>query len=586
MDFRAYNEKAKSYFASIVHENDAIFDIGYNGRVELALTKLLGYPVNSYYIHKNSDNVNEKMKIAGFSSVSFYNFKPTITGVIREHIMMKQCGSTVGYDFETNQPNLGEYNADYSAKLMTSIVQKSAVKFTEDLLSNFGSEVIGWDFEYSDAVLPFEYFLHDSKKIDRGIFATLFFEDFLGEGKKFRAVDFWNEEINKYQLQKEKKLVAKELIVEGQKIGTNDVPIISIEDIKLNRKSQEKSGSVNMFLDKIESTDSQETMLLKCARNTSNLLDWNAIMQIANPVITKNWYMLNPGGLSEECKVILSTQLTWVEENNDLTYLDKVLDNIGDRVLLPINIGFSSRGDKKFTLSDESVNTLCRIAERCKSVGVKGEYSAEILNRYGIKNTRIVGTPSLFMNVNRLQKISVSDQAIDHVSASFRPIYGKFSEKEMMLLKYFNDKGFNLTDTTSLPLRKSNLTNEALFDEMKRYTDNRKIYFDIETWEKSFSAIDFSFGMNFSNNIMALYSGVPALFINYESTGKELCKLFNLPNIDIEKFDENKKIDEYYKLCDYKDFVNSLNSVYDDFKDFLQENDIQINCSLNKIIEK
>ena len=47
---------------------------------------------------------------------------------------------------------------------------------------------------------PFEYYLHDSKVFDRQIFATLPFEDSLGEGDCISALDFWNKEINNHCL--------------------------------------------------------------------------------------------------------------------------------------------------------------------------------------------------------------------------------------------------------------------------------------------------------------------------------------------------------------------------------------------------
>ena len=49
--------------------------------------------------------------------------------------------------------------------------------------------------------MPLEYYLHNSKELDRKIFATMKFEDDMGEGRIINAFEFWNNEIIQRNLQ-------------------------------------------------------------------------------------------------------------------------------------------------------------------------------------------------------------------------------------------------------------------------------------------------------------------------------------------------------------------------------------------------
>lgn len=592
MNFQEYRAKARSYFSTVIGEKEAIFDIGYNGRVEQALTKLLGFPVNSYYIHKNSDFLNDRALKAGFCSTSFYNYKPMVTGVLREHIMMKLCGTTIGYDFENMRPILDKFECDYSAKLMTEMVQRYAVLFVKDLVKNYGSEILDWSFEYEDATLPMEYYLHNSKKVDRSIFSTLVFEDVMGEGKKFRAIDFWNKDISKYQENVSEKTVRKEYVIDEKRIGVDDVPVIKVKELKsfqnsINKKENPKAA---VFLDLIEKQDAQDVKFSKCAGNTGNLIDWDSIIKLLDPPIIKNWFMTNPGGFDDnDFDTFITTSLIWVEENSNLTYLDKALNRLGkDKILLPLGVGFSCKsGTEKFSLSKESIHSLAAVAERCHSVGVRGEHSAEILNGFGIKNLRIIGTPSLYTDIIIFKTIKNDAKEIGKVSAGFKPFYGHFSQKEKELLSYFESNQFDFVDTTALKMSKDNFDNLSDYLRLKEYEAQKNIYFDLKQWKKSFEDTQFTLGMNFHHNVVGMHAGgIPALFITYESIGKELCQFHGLPSIDIEDFDGSKNVMEYYRMADYSSFIEKLDTNYNSFITFLNENGIYDTRIQSRIVEK
>ena len=193
----AYKKKLRDYFSQIVKPGDYLFDVGYSGRPEAALSNILGFSVGSFYIHTNSDVAEKRQRRYQAPNLCFYPYKPKITGVMREHLLMELGPSTIGYKEVDGklQPVFEEYEADYCATLMTRLVQDNAIRFIEDYLSTFGNYMDSMIFPQDILSAAFEYYLHYSKPFDRELFASLPFEDNLGEGKVLSALDFWNNEI-------------------------------------------------------------------------------------------------------------------------------------------------------------------------------------------------------------------------------------------------------------------------------------------------------------------------------------------------------------------------------------------------------
>ena len=64
----------------------------------------------------------------------------------------------------------------------------------------------------------------------------------------------------------------------------------------------------------------------------------------------------------------------------------------------------NGKADPNFVLHPNTLKLLKEIEERCV-IGVRGYYTAEILNKYGIKNLQVIGCPSMFYGLDYNFKI-------------------------------------------------------------------------------------------------------------------------------------------------------------------------------------
>lgn len=180
----SYQNKIAAYYRQFVKPGDYIFDIGYSGRPEEALSILLGFPVGSMYIHTNNDIADKRQKICNIKSFNFYEHKPIITGVVREHVFMELGPSIVGFK-ETNDsmtPVFEDYDYKYDEVLITTIIQNRALEFVTDYYDKFGKYLNDLHMRKDDASSLYEDFISYGTDFDINIFACVDFEDDLGLG--------------------------------------------------------------------------------------------------------------------------------------------------------------------------------------------------------------------------------------------------------------------------------------------------------------------------------------------------------------------------------------------------------------------
>lgn len=583
-----FNEKVTRFLSGKIGENDAIFDIGYSVRSEAIFSYLLNRKINTYYIHINQDIAQRRANMFDVNVHTFYDFEPASCVVLREHLFCELGPSCISYniDGENVVPEFEEYHENYKMSFITRLIQQGALDFVKDFTDTFADSYDDLIYRRFDASMPYEYFMCRAKRLDRQMFSECSFEDDMWAGANSNFVTFWEGVLTNSKNMEQ----IKENAVNDTKFDSTQYKNMMSYYYDTHRayRSANPTNRTAMFMDKLHKNDTLSDKYAKCAGNLNNVIEWEATEKLISPTLIDNWYMTNPGGFSDgDFNVFLTTGLTEIHENADLTYLGKVLDKIGSCPLLPVTVGFCTGTEKSdFRLGAESVKVLQRIAERCKSVGVKGVYSAEVLKSLGINNIKIVGTPALYANIPAEKSVNNAAAKIGSVSASFRPFYGTFSEHEIKLLKYFSDNSFRLVCASQLEMNEANLKDGRLLEKLREYTQTKKMYFSSKEWTESFGGVDFAMGMNFYNNAAALAAGVPALFINYETTGRELCLFFGLPSIEIVQFDAKKTIEHYYRLADYSTFAEKLERNFEEYKAYLAENGVANGAYGKRIIEK
>ncbi len=170
--------EAESAFAKVFPENTATFDIGYSGRLQSIICDLAGKPVDTFFIHSNGSNTIKNTKY-NFKVNSYYDFTPTITGIIREFMISNPAPSCVGYDIKDDviTPILEDKVFPYETTYALLEFQKGALHFCEKLINIFGDEINDFVCRAGDVSAAFEYYLLNAPEFDRYTFSASMIED-------------------------------------------------------------------------------------------------------------------------------------------------------------------------------------------------------------------------------------------------------------------------------------------------------------------------------------------------------------------------------------------------------------------------
>lgn len=593
---RAEQEKLKQYY-SCIEDNSVLFDMGYSGRIQNAICEAIGKPIDAFYVHTDNNKSFTFSKKNGFKIHSLYMSVPESSDIIREYLLSDINPACCGIRLEDDRviPVFETEEKEYPEKFIVRTMHNAAIEFINDFTRIFDGFAADINIVPQEVSYPFEYFLRFAKSEDRKFFSLCTFEDkCYGNIFKVRADQFFNNalcDLKNYE-QPSDIVPLEKVTMQVVKTDDNEIEYEDDEQEEVfvsNKKKKSKLCTSVMFYDKIKNTDSVKESFIKCSDNTNCIQICESLDAIISTEVADNWYMNNEGVVDKNnVKTIILSNLSNIQPNQDITYLDKLLKMSDNKTILPVGIGFSNElsTSSGFQLSNDSVNTLASIAERCKSIGALGEYSADVLNRFGIKNVVPIGSTVLYQGAGKLGNFKNNTIVFKKLRGSFKPFYGKLSIKEKRFLDYLRKNEFVLDANTATEFTQNVVNDDKLFDKLEKYVDRRNIFFSIEEINKSFEKIDFVMGMNFYHNAAAVLNGVPAMFINYESCGKELCNFFNLPNIDISAFDDRKSVSEYCKMADYTEFAASFDKKFEIFCNFMEENEVSVKKPTVRVIEK
>lgn len=275
-----------------------------------------------------------------------------------------------------------------------------------------------------------------------------------------------------------------------------------------------------------------------------------------------------------------------------------------ERLKMPIlafGIGAQAPAKGKLVLSDSTKRVLRIIAEKSASIGVRGNFSAEVLWDLGIKNVRVIGCPTLFRNndpdlridlppLDQIRRVGFTlrrevsrsyAQDMQHYLALQRRTLlalaqrydveimaqGEIEEKKMLwgtadqrqeAVQALLDQGwFEAADDPLIGLYRAKLFYSDVVAEYEALVRRR----------------DLVLGYRLHGNLMALANAVPSIYFTYDSRTSEFVETFGIPSFDVfsrTEFD----IEEYWDQGRFERFNRLYRRGYGEIRSFLDENAI------------
>ena len=306
--------------------------------------------------------------------------------------------------------------------------------------------------------------------------------------------------------------------------------------------------------------------------NTGNVVFTNAIKSLFKCEIIDFSEVENT-----EYDNYITTFFIWIRENEDKSnFRELVLNKVKDKRVIPISVGLQCREyNPEFKLHANTVTVLQEMAERC-TLGVRGEYTASILEKNDIKNIQVVGCPSLYSTLDSNFRMDiVRNSTPQKMACNYKTLLDSISERDFEILEYFDSNSKIFIDQTKM------MISDKKYNEMSNSIRNlieqkRQVFFTLKAWSDFIKNCDFSIGARFHGNVVAILNKVPSLVLSCDSRTKELSDFFSIPNIDIREFDTSKPIEYYYEKADYEVFNKKYSILFNNFTEFAKKNGLEL----------
>lgn len=308
--------------------------------------------------------------------------------------------------------------------------------------------------------------------------------------------------------------------------------------------------------------------------------------------------------INSECTHLVVPSANFIREDSDLTDFIRYLKKIKIPIVF---LGLGAQGPnyayKKLLLHQSIRDLLSLIKDRCEIVGVRGNYSQEILESHGIKNSLIIGCPSNFINQdntlydrlyakwkNEVEHIALvanepwnkeklhrlTEQKLFSLACQYNnSIYIQQSVEPIIQFIRAKNNYSNLQKSDNLEpkilgLHKALAPNLSLDIFKQNFYNKIRLYISVNQWMEDISRMDFCCGTRIHGNIIAHQSGCPSVVVYHDARTRELAETMSYPLISMESFIKCPNVEDVKNLA-----INNFDT-YKSQKKILKNNFIKL----------
>jgi hypothetical protein len=274
------------------------------------------------------------------------------------------------------------------------------------------------------------------------------------------------------------------------------------------------------------------------------------------------------------------------------------------RLRIPVvafGIGAQAPAKGKLELSHDTRRVLDCIAERCVSFGVRGTYTADVLWSLGIRNTRIIGCPTMFRNNDPTLRIDLPPlDEIKRVGFTLRREVGHdYAQDIRRYLDLQREAILDLAGRFDLHVMAQGEVEEKKIlwgnpelhaaataqlrqqgwlrgedDPMEKLYASKLFYSDsVREFEQFVRNKDLVLGYRLHGNLISLANRVPSVYFTYDSRTVEFVETFQIPNFNVfggQAF----RLEDYWDQALFEKFNRAYYQHYRDTRLFLDENNV------------
>jgi hypothetical protein len=324
---------------------------------------------------------------------------------------------------------------------------------------------------------------------------------------------------------------------------------------------------------------STREVLAAVGRNTGNLAFRFAVdRHIASPKIHVPWGS-DPGWVREVCDLLVIPSSNQANPAADLSERAAFLEAV-DLPCLAVGIGAQSPSRRDHVrLAPSTTRYLRSLSERGPAVGVRGDFTAEVLSYYGVRNTVVVGCPSHFINSSpmlgsqiaeriergRFERLALTDiELVPSLRSVDRKLFqwllradGAYvCQSHPCVISLARSRMEEIAEDSVEAFHRHLLSPEEwktrppswLVEEARR---RFRVFFDVEAWLEFLTGFDLVVGVRFHGNLLAMQAGTPGVCVVHDARTEELCETTALPHVRPEQVLAAKSVEDLVEAATF-----------------------------------
>lgn len=300
-----------------------------------------------------------------------------------------------------------------------------------------------------------------------------------------------------------------------------------------------------------------------CGHNVGNLAFWGAVSSYISAEKTFFGWNFDPAEVNEKVDVLVFPAANQLNPRFDLGSFSERFEKVNVPLVI---VGLGAQAEaygRPVDLKEGTARWLKVVAERTKTIGSRGVFSAEIMGQYGVKNVEVIGCPSFFINPRSdlgAVLASKTKPSYDRISINQGDVPDNVWKAEQMLAAHAARPESQYVVQApsfwvSLALGRFEELSAA---ERERYASlfpeggkRPSAYFDFKFWIQALSSYDLSIGTRIHGNILALQAEIPAICIDHDSRTRELSDTIKMPRVAIRDFLAFNNVEEFTSAYEF-----------------------------------
>ncbi|KQY07756.1 hypothetical protein ASE23_29620 [Rhizobium sp. Root73] len=296
---------------------------------------------------------------------------------------------------------------------------------------------------------------------------------------------------------------------------------------------------------------------------------------------------------------IVIAAANWLNSKMDFAALADRLEKTKLPVVI-VGLGAQAELDAKIPVLSSGTQRLVKlISERSSKISVRGSFSAEVLEHYGINNVTVTGCPSLLLagaaapHIRHFEPEQTRDIAVGSTRHGFNPTDGfqayfyrqAFKQSmDIVLQSELSDMYFALGRTNNEALLRratdacSDFYQQSPEDVSTYLKKHAKVFFDLNPWLKYMSHKSLYVGTRVHGAIASLLSGTPAVLVCHDSRTEEMARSLHIPHVLSKDIDTTRDLD--FSSLYYRDKQSMFEASYVEYRSrfstFFQENGMRL----------